>query len=105
MSDAALPRRRSARDRLTVAGGPDMAAFVSAGRHSGRVRLLRRAIIIFCSVTVTLGAIVIFFDPFSRLAHLSIGGVGLHGTKITIDTPRLTGKRRNGMPYEVRAAQ
>ncbi|MBV9064848.1 MAG: LPS export ABC transporter periplasmic protein LptC, partial [Methylobacteriaceae bacterium] len=42
---------------------------------------------------------------FSRLAHLSIGGVGLQGTKITIDTPRLTGKRRNGMPYEVRAAQ
>jgi lipopolysaccharide export system protein LptC len=105
MSDAAFPRRRSGRDRLTVAGGPDAAAFVSAGRHSGRVRLLRRGIIVFCSVTVTLGAVVIFFDPFSRLAHLSIGGVGLHGTKITIDTPRLTGKRRNGMPYEVRAAQ
>jgi lipopolysaccharide export system protein LptC len=105
MSDAALTRRPRDRDRLSVAGGHDLRAFASAGRHTGRVRLLRRAIIIFCSVTVGLGTIIIFFDPFSRLAHLSIGGVGLQGTKITIDTPRLTGKRRNGMPYEVRAAQ
>ena len=105
MSDAALTRRRGDRDRLTVAGGHDLRAFASAGRHTGRVRLLRRGIVIFCSVTVTFGAILILFDPFSRLAHLSIGGVGLQGTKITIDTPRLTGKRRNGMPYEVRAAQ
>jgi lipopolysaccharide export system protein LptC len=105
MSDAALTRRPRDRDRLNVAGRHDLAAFASAGRHTGRVRLLRRGIIVFCSVTVSLGAIVIFFDPFSRLAHLSIGGVGLQGTKITIDTPRLAGKRRNGMPYEVRAAQ
>ena len=68
-------------------------------------RFLKRGILIFCAVTVGLGAVIIFFDPFSRLANLSIGGVGLQGTKITIETPRLTGKRRNGMPYEVRAAQ
>jgi lipopolysaccharide export system protein LptC len=103
MSDAALMRR--SRDRLAVAGRHDLKAFASAGRHTSRVRALRRAIVIFCSVTVGLGTIVIFFDPFSRLAHLSIGGVGLNGSKITIETPRLTGKRRNGMPYEVRAAQ
>jgi lipopolysaccharide export system protein LptC len=105
MSDAALTRRSRDRDRLGVAGERDLRAFASAGRHTGRVRLLRRGIVVFCSVTVSLGAIIIFFDPFSRLAHLSIGGVGLQGTKITIETPRLTGKRRNGMPYEVRAAQ
>ncbi|MBV8851692.1 MAG: LPS export ABC transporter periplasmic protein LptC [Methylobacteriaceae bacterium] len=105
MSDAALMRRPRDRDRLAVAGEHDLRAFASAGRHTSRVRLLRRAIVIFCSVTVGLGGIIIFFDPFSRLAHLSIGGVGLNGSKITIDTPRLTGKRRNGMPYEVRAAQ
>lgn len=105
MSDAAQTRRTRDRGRLAVAGERDMRAFVNAGRHTGRVRFLRRGILIFCSVTVTLGAIIMFFDPFSRLAHLSIGGVGLQGTKITIETPRLTGKRRNGMPYEVRAAQ
>jgi lipopolysaccharide export system protein LptC len=105
MSDAALTRRPRDRDRLAVAGGHDLKAFANAGRHTSRVRLLRRGIIVFCSVTVGLGAIFIFFDPFSRLAHLSIGGVGLQGTRITIDTPRLTGKRRNGMPYEVRAAE
>jgi lipopolysaccharide export system protein LptC len=105
MSDAALPRRTRDRDRLGVAGGPDERAFVRAGRHTGQVRFLKRGILIFCSVTLGLGAVIILFDPFSRLASLSIGGVGLQGTKITIDTPRLTGKRRNGMPYEVRAAQ
>jgi lipopolysaccharide export system protein LptC len=105
MSDAALMRRPRDRDRLAVAGRHDLKAFASAGRHTSRVRALRRVIVIFCSVTVALGTIIIFFDPFSRLAHLSIGGVGLQGSKITIDTPRLTGKRRNGMPYEVRAAQ
>jgi lipopolysaccharide export system protein LptC len=105
MSDAVLTRRNRDRGRLGVAGERNLRAFASAGRHSGRVRFLRRGIIIFCSVTVGLGVVIVFFDPFSRLAHLSIGGVGLQGTKITIDTPRLTGKRRNGMPYEVRAAQ
>ena len=105
MSDAALPRRTRDRDRLGVASGPDERAFVRAGRHTGRVRLFKRGILIFCGVTVSLGAVIILFDPLGRLASLSIGGVGLQGTKITIETPRLTGKRRNGMPYEVRAAQ
>jgi lipopolysaccharide export system protein LptC len=105
MSDAVVTRRPRDRDWLAVAGGPDLRAFARAGRHTGRVRFLKRGILIFCSVTVGLGAIIMFFDPFRRLANLSIGGVGLHGTKITIDTPRLTGKRKNGLPYEVRAAQ
>ena len=104
MSDA-VPRRTRDRDRLAVAGGHDLAAFARAGRHTGRVRLLRRGILIFCSVTVGLGVIIMAFDPFSRLKNFAIGGVGLHGTKITIETPRLTGKRKNGLPYEVRAAQ
>jgi lipopolysaccharide export system protein LptC len=104
MSDA-VPRRNRDRDRLAVAGGHDLRAFANAGRHTGRVRFLRRGIVIFCSVTVGLGVIIAAFDPFSRLKNFSIGGVGLHGTKITIETPRLTGKRKNGLPYEVRAAQ
>jgi lipopolysaccharide export system protein LptC len=105
MSDAVVTRRNRDRDRLAVAGGHDLKAFTRAGRHTGRVRFLRRGILIFCSATIGLGGIVMAFDPFRRLANLSIGSVGLHGTKITIDTPRLTGKRNNGLPYEVRAAQ
>jgi lipopolysaccharide export system protein LptC len=105
MSEPALNRRMRDRDRLAVGAGADERAFLRAGRHTGRVRVFKRAILIFCSVTVGLGAVFILFDPFSRLAGLSISGVGLQGSKITIDTPRLTGKRRNGMPYEVRAAQ
>jgi lipopolysaccharide export system protein LptC len=105
MSDAALPRRMRDRDRLAVAGASDLRAFARAGRHTGRVRVMKRGILIFCTATVSLGAIIIFFDPFSRIGNFSLGGVGIHGTQITIDTPRLTGKRKNGLPYEVRAAQ
>jgi lipopolysaccharide export system protein LptC len=105
MSDAALPRRSRDRDRLTVAGAQDLRAFSRAGRHSGRVRVLKRGILIFCTMTIGLGAIVIFFDPFSRIGNFSLGGVGIQGTRVTLDTPRLTGKRKNGLPYEVRAAQ
>jgi lipopolysaccharide export system protein LptC len=105
MSDAALPRRSRDRARLAVAGAHDLRAFARAGRHSGRVRVLKRGILVFCTVTVGLGAVIIFFDPFSRMGNFSLGGVGIKGTRITLETPRLTGKRKNGLPYEVRAAQ
>jgi lipopolysaccharide export system protein LptC len=105
MSDAALPRRSSGRDRLGVAGGRDPRAIARAGRHTGRVRFLKRGILVFCTATVGLGTIIIFFDPFRRIGNFSLGGVGIQGTRITLDTPRLTGKRKNGLPYEVRAAQ
>ncbi|GAC1335180.1 MAG: hypothetical protein NVSMB26_19190 [Beijerinckiaceae bacterium] len=104
MSDVAARRNRD-RARLAVAGAPSLEAFISAGRHTGRVRFLKRGILIFCLVVISLGAIIMLFDPFSRLRNLSIGAVGLNGTKITIDSPRLSGHRKNGLPYEVRAAQ
>lgn len=104
MSDA-ITRRNRDRDRLAVAGASDVAAFANAGRHTGRVRVLRRGILIFCSVTVVLGAVIALFDPFSRLKSMSIGGVGLQGTKISIDSPRVSGHRKDGMPYEIRAAR
>jgi lipopolysaccharide export system protein LptC len=104
MTDAVTRRNRD-RDRLAVAGASDGAAFAYAGRHTGRVRVLRRGILIFCSVTVLLGAVIAIFDPFSRLKNISLGGVGLQGTKISIESPRLAGHRKDGLPYEVRAAK
>ena len=97
MSDA-ITRRNRDRDRLAVAGASDVAAFANAGRHTGRVRVLRRGILIFCSVTVVLGAVIALFDPFSRLKNMSIGGVGLQGTKISIDSPRLPAIARTECP-------
>ena len=44
------------------------------------------------------------FDPFSRLAGgVSISGVGVDGTKVTMEHPKLTGFRKDGRPYTVNA--
>ena len=79
-------------------------AFVDAGRHSQRVRFLRRAIIFTCLSVVSLIAFVLVFDPLNRLQlGFSIGRVGLDGTRITMERPRLSGWRNDGQPYEIRA--
>jgi lipopolysaccharide export system protein LptC len=73
--------------------------------HSARVRFLRFAILGSCSAAVLILGVIAFFDPFKRLPqNISIGGVGLEGTRVTIDTPKIVGHRKDGLPYDVRAA-
>ena len=84
--------------------GPRHDAFRAAGRHTTRVRILRR-VVLFGAVAGTLLLIVFaFFNPF-RIAvpGLSIDGVGLNGSKITMDHPKLTGFRSDGRPYSLLA--
>lgn len=79
-------------------------AFVDSARHSQRVRFLRRAIVITCVSVVALIGFVLAFDPLNRLQlGFSIGRVGLSGTRITMERPRLSGWRNDGQPYEIRA--
>ena len=79
-------------------------AFVDAGRHTDRVRFFRRAIIVCCISTVGLILFVYLFDPLHRLGGgLSVGRVGLDGNRITMDSPRISGSRTDGLPYEVKA--
>lgn len=79
-------------------------AFKAAGRHTARVRFLRRAIIIGALFGVSVIALVAAFDPFRHLpGSVSIGGVGLKGTKITMDTPKISGVQQGGGPYSIAA--
>ena len=79
-------------------------AFVDSRRHSQRVRFLRRAIVITCISVVALIGFVLAFDPLNRLQlGFSIARVGLSGTRITMERPRLSGWRNDGQPYEIRA--
>ncbi len=72
--------------------------------HSARVKFLRVAIIGSCSTAVLLLAFLVFFDPFGKLPqNISIGGVDLDGTRVTINSPKITGFRKDGRPYDVRA--
>ncbi len=90
-----------------AAGDPRARAYGRARRHSSRVRWLRRAIPLGAGLAVGLVGFVTLFDPFGRLGieGMSIGGLNLSGTKITMERPRLTGFQKDTRPYEVTADQ
>ena len=80
-------------------------AFKAAGRHTARVRLLRR-FILFGAVLGSVALVVFAFsNPFPAvLPGLSLDGVGLSGSKVTMDHPKLTGFRSDGRPYDLLAS-
>jgi len=76
-----------------------------AGRHSARVRFMRRAIIVLATVTTACIAIIALFDPFKHLPiSVSVASVRLDGTKVITAQPKLTGYRKDGRAYQVLAA-
>jgi len=90
--------------RLDLTPLPRRGAFRRAGRHSARVRFLRWTIVVGAGFGSALLALFAFFDPLGHLPkNISIGSVGVNGTRVTIDSPKLSGFRRDGRPYEVRA--
>jgi lipopolysaccharide export system protein LptC len=67
------------------------------------VRFLRKAIPI-TAVGAVLGLIVTpFLNPMQRLANVSIESVGISNGKVRMETPRLSGYRKDNRPYEVTA--
>ncbi|MDB5649694.1 MAG: hypothetical protein JWL62_1214 [Hyphomicrobiales bacterium] len=80
-------------------------AFRAAGRHSTRVVFLRRAILILSVTGIAALIVVSFFNPFGALPqNVTISGGNLNGTRVTMELPKLTGFRKDGRPYEVRAS-
>lgn len=88
----AAPKASGARSRV----------YSQARRHSARVRFLKRAIPLGAIVAVGLIAVT-FFDPFGRLKGLKLGPFSLSGTKIAMESPRMTGYRKDSRGYEVTA--
>ena len=79
-------------------------AIRAAARHTARVRLLKQAIILGAILGPSSIAIIAVFNPFSHLpGAISVSGVGVQGTKITMDNPKLSGIQQGGGPYEIRA--
>ena len=75
-------------------------AFAKAKRRSGRVRLLRLAILIGGLGTVAATLVVAFFNPFAtKLGALSFNALSVEGTKIVMDRPKLAGFRGDGQAY------
>ena len=79
-------------------------AFRAAGRHSTRVVFLRRLILAASAFGIVAILVIGIFNPFGEVAqNVSISGANLDGTRVTMEHPRLTGYRKDGRPYEVRA--
>lgn len=108
MSGENLPNQR----RAALGSGMDHtppardSAQRAAGRHTARVRFLRRAMIVGSVVGVSVIAIVALFDPFHHLPHgLSVSSVGVDGSIITMESPKISGLRPDGGSYAITARQ
>ena len=79
-------------------------AFRDAGRHSARVRLLRWGIVA-CALALAggLGASAWLGRLGRGSVDMSLARATLDGTRVTMESPRLNGFRKDGRPYEVRA--
>lgn len=78
-------------------------SFAVARTHSRVVRLLKFAI---PAVSLVAAAAVVgwsLYNPFSRIPGLTMGPITVQGSKIAMESPRLTGFRKDNRAYEVTA--
>jgi lipopolysaccharide export system protein LptC len=101
----AVPSARTGARHIAIAPPPDREkAFARARRRSGRVRLLRKAILVSVLATVVAMVVTAIFNPFAtKFGALSFTGLSLNGTKVTMASPKLAGFRSDGQPYSVTA--
>ena len=82
-------------------------AFRAARRHSRYVRLLRVAVPALVAAAVIVLSAATWFSPARLLAKLptggSLGSVGISGSTITMQLPRLEGFTRDSRPYQLTA--
>jgi lipopolysaccharide export system protein LptC len=89
--------------RRRIAVDPRARAYAQARRHSARVRFYKRVIPIGTAAAV---AILIGFTlaaPSARIPGLTLGPISFSGTKVTMESPRLTGYQKDNRAYEVTA--
>jgi lipopolysaccharide export system protein LptC len=79
-------------------------AHARARSHSARVRTLRRIIPLAAGSAVLMLFAVTLFNPFgASLPDVSMGAVSLSGSKVKMESPRLSGFRKGDRGYEVTA--
>jgi lipopolysaccharide export system protein LptC len=80
------------------------ARFAIAARHSRMVRMLR--VVVPAAVALSMAAVIVVsvFNPFRMLMPklpLDIGNLVVSGTKITMESPHLSGYSADRRPYEL----
>lgn len=76
-------------------------AFQAARRHSRLVRFLRLALPIGVVVVFAAITLMTYFNPLRMLTSLpvNIGSMVIHGTKVTMEQPKMSGFTRDARPY------
>jgi lipopolysaccharide export system protein LptC len=94
----------SSNSRLGSLAAPREDAFPAALRHTARVARMRRATLWGSGIIVAAVGVIILFQTQRFLpVDLRFSHIGMKGTKITIETPKLVGYRKDGRPYELKA--
>jgi lipopolysaccharide export system protein LptC len=96
---------QTARSYWTMNRGDAARAFRAARRHSRVVRILRVAlpfavVLVFAGITL-----MTYFNPLRGLSGLpaSVGDLVVHGSKITMEQPKLSGFTRDARAYNLTA--
>lgn len=79
-------------------------AFNKARRHSRWVRFAKIAIPLGSVLSMGLVVFFAYFEPFRQIENLSFGSIGVDGTNVTMEAPKLTGFKNDNRPYEVTAS-
>ena len=82
---------------------PRMRAYARAQRHSRAVRFLKFALPGGAILGIGAVLVVTVLKPLGAIEGLSLGPIRLSGTKLIMESPRLTGFRRDNRGYEVTA--
>jgi lipopolysaccharide export system protein LptC len=80
--------------------------FRRARRHSRRVRILRVLIPVLIVAGLLVSGLAVWLNPLRLLTRLpvTVSGVSLSGTKMTMTAPKLAGYTRDGRRYELSAS-
>lgn len=98
------PASPTSRDRLASISAPRASAFPAALRHTKRVARLRSLIVYGVGGILAICAAIVAAQSFKFLpADFRFAGIGVKGSRITIESPKLTGYRKDGRPYELSA--
>lgn len=101
MTDLARGTQAS-RGGLDLATADPRQAIRRARLHSLFVRHIRLAIIVSSTLAIVFVGVIALFDPFKRLpGNISVGHVGLQGSRVTMTAPKMSGRRPNGQPFEL----
>jgi len=79
-------------------------AFSKAKRHSRWVRFAKVAIPLGSLGAMAAVAFFAYFEPFRQIENLSFDNIGVSGTNVTMEAPKLTGFKNDNRPYEVTAS-